>query len=118
VEENGPPSRDRAGDEEALGSWLAGFGLRTGEVIAGWTLASTMRAKDGAMVGLTFRRGERAFELRIQPRDPARKCYGRSASFDFLYARYDGDAGELAATIREVVVRIGARDPGGLSLPG
>lgn len=101
-----------------LAVWLERFGLAVGQSLAGWSFASAVRSKDGAMVSLAFQSGPRSVVVRVCPRDESRRAFARTASFDLFYAARDpGPAEPVAALVAAVVAAFSADDDGARALP-
>lgn len=114
VRDAGPKRTEAA----TMATWLDRFGLSVGRSVAGWSLVSAVRSRDGAMVSLAFQSGPRSAVVRLCPRDEARRAPLRTASFDVFYTVKDpGPKEPVAALVRGVASAIQAADMGGLALP-
>lgn len=105
-------------DNAAMASWLALFDLRVGGEVHGWALAGASVQRSADRLVLAFSRGTSKMDLYVHPTAPTRGCFGRTKSFDVLYANASGVSGDDAATVTSAVVqRIATRDEGDLTLP-
>jgi len=105
-------------DNASLAAWLARFQLRVGDPVAGWALEGASVQRSAQRLVLAFARASARFDVVVHPTSPSRGCFGRSRSFDVLYAGAKGASGDDAASVTaEVLGRIAARDEGGLALP-
>jgi cyclic pyranopterin phosphate synthase len=112
----------RRSDQAMAAALAARLGLRVGETIEGWALASATRARgpEGSAAALAFARraGAGRVVVRLHDRDPARKCAIRTRSFDVSYRLEDGaEAADAGPLLQAVVARLHESDPGGLGLP-
>jgi MoaA/NifB/PqqE/SkfB family radical SAM enzyme len=115
VRDAGPRRTEAA----AIAAWLDHFGIGAGRTLAGWSFASAVRSRDGAMVSLAFQSGARSAVVRICPRDESRRAVARTRSFDLFYsaAGEPGPPESIAQLLSAVVQAISARDDGALTPP-
>ena len=105
-------------ESAAMAAWLARFQLRVGEFVKGWALEGARVQRSAGRLVLAFAREGARLEVIVQPTRPDRGCFGRSRSFDVLYANAAGAKGDEAASVTaEVLARIAAHDEGGIALP-
>jgi pyruvate-formate lyase-activating enzyme len=108
----------RRADAARVASWLARFDVAPGAVIEGWTLASATRGPAGSHVALTLTRANETVEVRVLPREAARRAAAKTPSFDLVFAATRGARAHGATIVRVLADRISACDVGGLPLPG
>ena len=103
----------------AIATWLAQFDLAPGMIIEAFRLRGAAVGRGVALLALQFEREGERIEIRVCPRDPRRSVVARTASYDFIYARVPQALEAAAQALTNTLVRmIGAKDPGGRSLPG
>lgn len=99
--------------------WLVRLGLDPAVEHAGWRLAtSSLRGAPHGELELSFARGADAVRVRLRPRDPARRAFSRSPSFDLEHLSVPKElGGAVEQLMRAITERVTRHDPGGLALP-
>ncbi len=107
---------DPAAARSPLAGWLAAHGIPLGSDAAGWTVARGELRDDSLRIVLV--RGEQQLTAELLPRDPQRRAFASTASFDLRHLPAPGLEPELAPALRALAERLTRADSGGRKLPG
>lgn len=100
-----------------VAEWLSSFGLTHTDDFGGYRIVDAGHTPDRRELSVRLEGGGAPIEARIRPRDPSRRCFARTRSFDVLTRRTDVEPPAREA-LRLLAKRIASADPGGLALPG
>lgn len=99
-------------------AWLASLGITRERELAGHRLVAASPSSDGREIAVRLDRGGDVVEARVRVRDPSRRAFARTRSFDVL--TFPPSPGR-EAVMREVTLAfaraLAAGDPGGRALP-